>query len=82
MKVPLVVIKLLFVGALFIISNYNLHLSVDDERAEFFSLYSIWIDNMVTQGIDVTAYVVKFEWLPPKDPTLLKGSGTTRRGKG
>ena len=60
----MVVIKLLFLGALFIISNNNLHLSNTIERETFTNLYVTWFDNLFKQGVEVTSYVVKFEWLP------------------
>ncbi len=67
MKVPIVILKLLFLGALFIISNHNLHLGVDVEREVFFDYYYTWVGNLFDQGIDVTSYVVRFEWLPNEE---------------
>ena len=64
MKVAMIVLKLLFLGALFIVSNYNLQLSDSTERVVFFQFYSSWVENIFNQGVDLTAYVVKFEWLP------------------
>jgi hypothetical protein len=64
MKAQLVIVKLLFLGALFIISNQNLHIGVTQERETFFDAYYAWVLNIVNQITDVTAYVVKFEWLP------------------
>lgn len=64
MKIAMVIVKLLILGALFIISNQNLHLLVDEEREIFFDYYSGWIENLIHQGVDITGYVIKFEWLP------------------
>ena len=64
MKIAIVIVKLLILGALFIISNQNLHLLVDEEREIFFDYYSGWIENLIHQGVDITGYVIKFEWLP------------------
>jgi hypothetical protein len=64
MKIIMVILKLLFLGALFIISNHNLHLIDQGERDLFINVYGEWFDNMVNQGVSVTGYVVKFEWLP------------------
>jgi len=64
MKVAIIVLKLLFLGALFIISNHNLHLTQADEREVFFDYYSNWIENLFGQGTEITGYVVKFKWLP------------------
>ena len=67
MKIPILIIKLLFIGALFIVSNHNLHLADSHERDVFMNFYSSWLDNLFSQGLDVTGYIVKFEWLPSKE---------------
>jgi len=67
MKITIIIIKLLFLGALFIVSNQNLHLIDTDERAIFTDMYSKWISSLVVQGGEVTGYIVKFEWLPTKE---------------
>ena len=64
MKIQILVVKLIVLGALFIISNQNLHLAVAVERDAFFDAYSSWITNIVSQFADVTGYVVRFDWLP------------------
>ncbi|OIO81062.1 hypothetical protein AUJ84_01835 [Candidatus Pacearchaeota archaeon CG1_02_32_132] len=64
MKILIVVVKLLFLGALFIISNNNIHLTDSGERDIFFNYYSGWINTMFNQGVELTGYLVKFEWLP------------------
>ncbi len=64
MKIQIVLVKLIVLGALFIISNQNLHLAIPAERAVFFDAYYGWITNIINQIADVTGYVVKFEWLP------------------
>lgn len=70
MKITIVVLKLLFLGALFIISNNNLYMNNADDRGIFINLYSSWIEVLTKQGIEVTAYVIKFEWLPTDSETL------------
>jgi hypothetical protein len=64
MKIPILIIKLLVLGALFLISNQNLHLGVSSEREIFFNAYLGWVNNIFHQAVDITGYVVKFEWLP------------------
>lgn len=64
MKFQMFLVKLFILGALFIISNNNLHLLVSVERELFFNLYFNWIGGLFNQGIEVTSYVVQFEWLP------------------
>lgn len=64
MKLQIFVVKLLFLGAFFIISNENLHLLVVSERELFFNIYFGWLSDLSAQMIDVTGYVVQFKWLP------------------
>ncbi|MGA2130512.1 MAG: hypothetical protein ABSG05_02785 [Candidatus Pacearchaeota archaeon] len=67
MKIPILIVKLLFLGALFIISNQNLHLAVSTERQTFFQDYSAWLGNLFNKAVDVTSYVIKVDWLPEKN---------------
>ena len=67
MKFTIILVKLLFLGALFIISNQNLHLIDSHEREIFVNSYSSWLGDLFEHGQEVTAFVVKFEWLPSKD---------------
>ncbi len=64
MKISLIILKLLFLGALFIVSNHELYLKEAGDRNTFINMYSSWLDTLFTQGLEVTTYVVKFEWLP------------------
>jgi len=73
MKITIIIVKLLFLGGLLILSNYNLHLSNSTERGIFFDSYYVWIGSLFDQGVQLTAYVVKFEWMPRSDRELGKG---------
>ena len=64
MKLQIFIVKLLFLGAFFIISNENLHLLVVSERELFFNIYFGWLNDLSAQMIDVTGYVIQFKWLP------------------
>ncbi|HKZ34143.1 MAG TPA: hypothetical protein VJ142_02830 [Candidatus Nanoarchaeia archaeon] len=64
MKIQILIVKLLVLGALFIISNQNLHLLVSQEREIFFNTYSGWITDIMGKIVDVTGYAVKLKWLP------------------
>ena len=64
MKIQMIIIKFLILGALFIISNQNLHLGILQEREIFFDTYLGWVTNIASQILDVTGYVIKFQWLP------------------
>lgn len=60
----MVIVKIFILGALFIISNQNLHLGVSQEREIFLDAYLGWITNIMDNILDATGYVIKFEWLP------------------
>ena len=64
MKIQIIVVKLLFMGALFIISNQNLHLAIVSERDIFFNAYGSWITGVFQQIVQLTGYVIRFDWLP------------------
>ena len=62
MKLQIFMVKLLFLGAFFIISTENLHLLVVSERELFFNIYFRWLNDLSAHIIDVTGYVVQFKW--------------------
>ena len=70
MKWIIVLIKLLFLGALFIVSNHDLALSQADDRAEFNERFGNWIDGIFAQSIDFSGYILKSEWLPEVDSSI------------
>ncbi len=72
MKVSLIVLKLLFLGALFIVSNHELYLKDSGDRDTFVSMYSSWLSVLFEQGLEITSYVVKFEWLPINETQIGK----------
>ncbi len=70
MKVTIVIVKMLFIGALFIVSNQNLYMSDVADRHVFYDFYAKWVDTLFRQAFEVTGYVVKFEWLPTSNGTV------------
>lgn len=64
MKIQIILIKLFVIGALFIISNQNLHLGIQAEREIFFDAYLGWVKDMANSIIHLTGNVAKSEWLP------------------
>ena len=64
MKITLLLIKFLFVGALFILSNHNLHIGTPDELEVFGKMYFVWLGEVFDNGKSIAGYVVKSDWLP------------------
>jgi hypothetical protein len=64
MKITMTIVKVLFLGAMFIVSNSNLSLNDQVDREVFIDSYVAWIGRLYDQAIEGTAYVVKVEWLP------------------
>ncbi|MFH1802418.1 MAG: hypothetical protein ABH864_03110 [archaeon] len=64
MRIGLIVLKFLLIGALFILANENIHLSNPVEREGFYSRVYDWLDTLYQQSLGVVGYVAKSEWLP------------------
>lgn len=64
MKIWLFFLKLFVVSALLIISNSNLHLYESNSREVFLEEYTAWLSEIFDQGVYITGYVVKADWLP------------------
>lgn len=73
MRVLLLFLFFLFVSALLIISNGNLHLKEKAEAMEFGRLYYSWVIETGENIFKATAYVVKFEWLPSENNVAANG---------
>ncbi|MDO8459881.1 MAG: hypothetical protein Q7S74_02110 [Nanoarchaeota archaeon] len=69
MKTALLLIEFILIGTLFIVSNNNLHLNIKEERAKFTTLYYGWLGSLVSQGSQISGYVIKSQWLPPLNET-------------
>ena len=64
MKLYLLLIKFLFLGALFIVSNNHFYLSQQEDFTKFSNLYYSWMSTLFDQAKQITLFVVKSEWLP------------------
>lgn len=71
MKLSIIVIKFLFIGALFIVSTQNLYLSDGDDLDKFTELYYSWLSGIFSNLKEMSAYVVKSEWLPGENAISL-----------
>lgn len=72
MKIVIIILMFVVIGALFIVSNGNLHLSDGAEFSKFYSEYYQWWGKLASNAKAVTGYVVHFDWLPDKNVTLSK----------
>lgn len=64
MRFFLFILIFLFLGAMFIISNENIHLKNSEGLSKFTVEYSNWLNNLFENTKTVTGYVAKLEWLP------------------
>lgn len=69
-RIWMVLIMLLLLGAFFIVSNGNLHLSRGDEFMKFGNAYYSWLGGLAGNGVSVVGYAVKAEWLPSVNESL------------
>ena len=64
MKLVILLLMFLVIGALLIISNNNLALYKDENIHEFKVLYIDWLDNVYKNAQTITGNLVKMRWLP------------------
>jgi hypothetical protein len=64
MKLWIIFVKFLFIGALFIVSNENLYLKDGEDLNKFTELYVSWLSQIYTHAGQITGYVINSEWLP------------------
>ena len=64
MKILILIMMFFVVGALFIISNNNLHLNESTEFGKFYDSYYLWMEQLFGNVKYVTGYLVKVQWLP------------------
>ncbi|MBU1104064.1 MAG: hypothetical protein KJ600_05915 [Nanoarchaeota archaeon] len=70
MKIRISIMKFLFLGALFIISNENLHMNLAAERTVFFDFFYSWLEALFQHSMQIVGYVVNSEWLPQGNNTI------------
>jgi len=73
MKIALLFIIFLLLGAFFIVGENKLALRNPDARMELGRLYFSWIGQVFKNGGNLVGYVVKLDWLP--HPENLTSSG-------
>jgi len=73
MKISIFVLKFLFIGALFIVSNENLYLKNPADLESFSNLFLSWLQALTDKVLEITGYVINSEWLPQNDPVELAG---------
>jgi len=67
MKLWVIALKFLFIGALFIISNDNLALIDPINRDVFFDSFYSWLTTLFEHSLQIAGYVVNSGWLPGED---------------
>lgn len=70
MKIAILIVKFFVLGALFIVSNYSLALKDPSQFAIFSELYLNWLESFFNNSMQVTGYVVQFDWLPRANETI------------
>ncbi len=64
MKIIMLVIAFLLIGAFFIAGNDNLHLANPAQLSEFAGKYYSWLFDIFGNTKSICGYVVKMDWLP------------------
>ncbi len=63
-RLSVIVLLFLLVGALFIVSNENLQLADREEQREFIALYRLWLSSIGENVRAITGQVIAAEWVP------------------
>ena len=63
-RLDLIVVVILILGALFIISNENLSLANGKHSRTFVHLYALWLQSIGDNMQHITAQVISSEWFP------------------
>jgi hypothetical protein len=75
MKISIIVVKFLLLGALFIISNQELYLTNPQDLETFYDLFGSWIFNLANHFFQISGYVINSEWLPPLNNETTSSEG-------
>ena len=74
MRVYVLAMVFLLMGAFFIISNGNLHMNRAYDVGIFMKSYYLWFGSLFDNAKGMTAYVVKSEWLPDSDKIIVENN--------
>jgi hypothetical protein len=64
MKLTMGIVMILLIGAFFIISNNNIHMLKQGSLSSFISNYIEWVGKIFDNGVQLTGYVAKLDWMP------------------
>lgn len=67
MKIAMIVVMFLLLGAFFIVSQNNLALNSSENVDKFVSVYIDWLGSFVSDVTRLGGFVVKLEWLPENE---------------
>jgi len=67
MRIRVLILLFLLVGAFFIVSNNDLHLNSKYDLQKFVGLYYSWLSGLFDNLKVITGYVIKSDWLPSSD---------------
>ena len=68
MKIAMLIVMFLLLGAFFIVSQNNLALNSSENLDKFVSVYISWLGSFVSDVTRLGGFVVKLEWLPDSEP--------------
>ena len=77
MKLVMIFIMFLLIGAFFVMGSNNLDISDKDDWGEFSSLYLSWLGHVASNSWKTMGYAIKLDWLPDSDYNNSKASEKT-----
>ncbi len=69
MRIVMLLIMFLLLGAFFIVSNENIRLNVTEDRSKFGDFYYSWIGGLYEKATGITGFVINSEWLDYRNST-------------
>lgn len=69
MKTIMLVFMFFMIGALFIISEHNLHIGDKEDLSKLSKFYTSWLDSSLENLKTIAGHVIRLDWLPVNNST-------------
>jgi len=67
MKIIMFILMFLIIGALFIVGQYSLNITEQEDLKQLGAEYVAWVGRIFENTKDITSNVIKLEWLPDSE---------------
>jgi len=67
MKIYMLIVIFILLGAFYIVSEKNLSLASAQDRIEFGKAYISWYGHLFENAKQISGYIIKLDWLPKQN---------------